>query len=67
MTTVTCAKAITDLAVEREGRAFGLQEFRTLNRCLDNAIARRDHRVQFQRDAARDAVANQRVGFLATN
>ena len=31
-------QAITDLAVERDA-PFGVNEFRTLNRCLDNAIA----------------------------
>lgn len=31
-------QSITDLAVERN-EAIGIDEFRTLNRCLDNAIA----------------------------
>jgi hypothetical protein len=31
-------QAITDLAVERDA-PFSVPEFRTLNRCLDNAIA----------------------------
>ena len=31
-------QSITDLAVERDA-PFGVDEFRTLNRCLDNAIA----------------------------
>lgn len=31
-------QAITDLAVEKDA-PFGVEEFRTLNRCLDNAIA----------------------------
>ncbi|MDB5857698.1 MAG: histidine kinase, partial [Ramlibacter sp.] len=56
-------QAITDLAVEKDA-PFGVQEFRTLNRCLDNAIADAATGFSLQRDAARDASANQRVGFL---
>jgi signal transduction histidine kinase len=56
-------QAITDLAVELDA-PFGVDEFRTLNRCLDNAIADATTGFSLQRDAARDAVTNRRVGFL---
>lgn len=56
-------QAITDMAVEKDA-PFGVQEFRTLNRCLDNAIADATTGFCAQRDSARDAIANQRVGFL---
>ncbi|RYZ07147.1 MAG: HAMP domain-containing histidine kinase [Comamonadaceae bacterium] len=60
-------QAITTLAVERDA-PFGVDEFRTLNRCLDNAIA--DAVVEFgaERDAsiARGQLAdrNESLGFL---
>ena len=44
-------QAITDLAVERDA-PFGVNEFRTLNRCLDNAIADAVTEFSFQRDAS---------------
>ena len=54
-------QAITDLAFERDAR-FSIDEFRTLNRCLDNAIADAVTEFSFQRDAtiarAHDAVAD---------
>lgn len=61
-------QAITDLAYERDA-PFKVDEFRTLNRCLDNAIA--DAVTEFSRQ--RDSVAaelsaaelNERLGFLA--
>jgi signal transduction histidine kinase len=56
-------QAITDLAVETDA-PFGVQEFRTLNRCLDNAIADATTGFSAQRDSARDTLANQRIGFL---
>jgi signal transduction histidine kinase len=60
-------QAITDLAVEREA-PFTVDEFRTLNRCLDNAIADAVTEFSLQRDAARDeeraTAANVRLGFL---
>ena len=60
-------QAITDLAFERDAR-FSIDEFRTLNRCLDNAIADAVTEFSFQRDAtiarAHDAAANKRLGFL---
>jgi signal transduction histidine kinase len=42
-------QAITDLAYEREAR-FEIDEFRTLNRCLDNAIASAVVEYTTQRD-----------------
>jgi signal transduction histidine kinase len=60
-------QAITDLALERDA-AFPTDEFRTLNRCLDNAIA--DAVTEFSRRrelglvAQQHAAANERMGFL---
>ncbi len=60
-------QAITDLAFERDA-AFPTHEFRTLNRCLDNAIA--DAVSEFSRlrevdlAKAQSAVNNERLGFL---
>jgi signal transduction histidine kinase len=60
-------QAITDLAVERDA-PFSVEEFRTLNRCLDNAIADAVTEFSAQRDATLSrrstAEANQRLGFL---
>ena len=60
-------QAITDLAVERDA-PFSIDEFRTLNRCLDNAIADAVTGFAQQRDefmAFKASVdANQRLGFL---
>ncbi|WP_077034691.1 HAMP domain-containing sensor histidine kinase [Pelomonas sp. KK5] len=61
-------QAIADLAVERE-TPFSVDEFRTLNRCLDNAIADAVTAFAAQRDrdvARRQAEQeNERLGFLA--
>lgn len=61
-------QAITDLAVERDA-PFGVQEFRTLNRCLDNAIAEAVTAFSLQRDVsvarANVEAANERIGSLA--
>ncbi|MEO7495079.1 MAG: HAMP domain-containing sensor histidine kinase [Massilia sp.] len=61
-------QAITDLAVERDA-PFQVDEFRTLNRCLDNAISDAVTEFGFQRDElAADASAlasNKRMGFFA--
>lgn len=61
-------QAITDLAVERDA-PFSVEQFRTLNRCLDNAIADAVTEFASQRDlevARRQAEEeNQRLGFLA--
>ena len=60
-------QAITDLAVERDA-PFTIDEFRTLNRCLDNAIADAVTAFSFERDLSRGlaqaAAENQRLGFL---
>jgi len=60
-------QAITDLAVERDA-PFSVEEFRTLNRCLDNAIADAVTEFSAQRDATvyrrQWAEANERLGFL---
>lgn len=60
-------QAITDLAEERDA-PFSVGEFRTLNRCLDNAIADAVTEFSAQRDAAESRRAtqesNERLGFL---
>ncbi|PWF43119.1 sensor histidine kinase [Massilia glaciei] len=61
-------QAITDLAVERDA-PFEVDEFRTLNRCLDNAISDAVTEFSYQRDglnAARSSdESNQQMGFFA--
>ncbi len=61
-------QSISDLAVET-GTQIKTDEFRTLNRCLDNAIASAVTEFGYQRDvvaADRQAVAlNERLGFFA--
>jgi signal transduction histidine kinase len=60
-------QSITDLAVEL-GVQLSNNEFRTLNRCLDNAIAVASTEFNAQRDnifADKDARANERLGFFA--
>ena len=60
-------QAITDLAFERDA-PFSIDEFRTLNRCLDNAIADAVTEFSLQRDHTRaemqSSAANERMGFL---
>ena len=60
-------QAITDLAVERDA-PFTVEEFRTLNRCLDNALADAVSEYSAQRDLslsrARSAESTERLGFL---
>lgn len=60
-------QAITDLAVERDA-PFDVVEFRTLNRCLDNAIADAVTEFSLQRDAhiaqQQSVEENERLGFL---
>ncbi|MEP6720233.1 MAG: HAMP domain-containing sensor histidine kinase [Variovorax sp.] len=60
-------QAITDLAFERDA-PFAVGEFRTLNRCLDNAIADAVTEFSFQRDTQiarqQSLDANERFGFL---
>jgi signal transduction histidine kinase len=60
-------QSITDLAVELNAPILN-DEFRTLNRCLDNAIAVASTEFNAQRDnifADKDARANERLGFFA--
>jgi signal transduction histidine kinase len=61
-------QSITDLAFERDA-PFSVDEFRTLNRCLDNAISEAVSEFSFQRDAAvsakRDAEEQERLGSFA--
>src|SRR6478735_2026934 len=60
-------QAITDLAVERDA-PFSVDEFRTLNRCLDNAIADAVTEFGISRDAyvalQQSAEENERRGVL---
>jgi signal transduction histidine kinase len=61
-------QAITDLAVERDA-PFSVEQFRTLNRCLDNAIADAVTEFVVERDATvavqHSADVTQKLGFLA--
>jgi hypothetical protein len=61
-------QAITDLAVERDA-PFSVDQFRTLNRCLDNAMADAVTEFVVQRDATaavqHSADVTQKLGFLA--
>jgi signal transduction histidine kinase len=60
-------QAITELAHERDA-PFQVEEFRTLNRCLDNAIADAVSEFSAQRDSEvadrLSSEANERLGFL---
>ena len=60
-------QAITDLAFERDA-PFSIDEFRTLNRCLDNAIAEAVTEFSIQREHSladnHSSVMNERLGFL---
>jgi signal transduction histidine kinase len=61
-------QAITDLAFER-GAPIDIDEFRTLNRCLDNGIADAVTEYAFQRNSLLEnnevKALNERLGFLA--
>ena len=61
-------QAITDLAFEQDS-PFEVDEFRTLNRCLDNAIADSVTEFLYQRDVLLEDAGiqalNERLGFLA--
>ena len=61
-------QAITDLAFEREAQ-ISTDEFRTLNRCLDNAIAVAVTEFAYQRDfqvaGKQTQDLNERLGFFA--
>ena len=60
-------QAITELAHERDA-PFQVEEFQTLNRCLDNAIADAVSEFSAQRDSEvadrLSSEANERLGFL---
>ncbi|MGJ7531372.1 sensor histidine kinase [Variovorax sp. GB1P17] len=60
-------QAITDMAFERDA-PFAVTEFRTLNRCLDNAIADAVTEFSSQRDTQiarqQSLDATERLGFL---
>jgi len=60
-------QAVTELAHET-GAPIKVEEFRTLNRCLDNAIADAVSEFSAQRDSANTerlaSEANERLGFL---
>lgn len=60
-------QAITDLAFELDA-PFSIDEYRTLNRCLDNAIADAVSEFSAQRDLAiteqQDLHQNEQLGFL---
>ena len=60
-------QSITDLAFELDA-PFDVEEFRTLNRCLDNAIAFAVTEFSAQRDAAiarqQFSDVNERIGLL---
>jgi signal transduction histidine kinase len=61
-------QAITDLAFEQNA-SIGVDEFRTLNRCLDNAIAMAVTEFGYQRDFVvadiRADALNERLGVFA--
>jgi signal transduction histidine kinase len=61
-------QAITDLAFEQEA-PVAVDEFRTLNRCLDNAIADSVSEFSYQRDLLLEDAGvhalNERLGFFA--
>jgi signal transduction histidine kinase len=61
-------QAITDIALER-GAPIETDEFRTLNRCLDNGIADAVTEYAFQRNSLVENTGvkalNERLGFLA--
>jgi len=61
-------QAITDLATDR-GVQIKIDEFRTLNRCLDNGIADAVTEYVFQRDSLLEnrnvQALNEQLGFLA--
>lgn len=61
-------QSITDLAYEKDAK-IQVDEFRTLNRCLDNAIANAVTEFAYQRDfAVADLQAlalNERLGYFA--
>jgi signal transduction histidine kinase len=61
-------QAITDLAIERDA-PFEVDEFRTLNRCLDNAISDAVTEFSFQKDTlaanASATESREKMGYFA--
>ncbi|WP_187367212.1 sensor histidine kinase [Massilia mucilaginosa] len=61
-------QSITDLAFEHDA-PFAVDEFRTLNRCLDNAISDAVSEFSYQRDGLNDVMnaahSNRQMGFFA--
>jgi signal transduction histidine kinase len=61
-------QAVTEMAIEQDA-AISVTEFRTLNRCLDDAIAGAVAEFERRRDELasddRTRAANERLGFLA--
>jgi hypothetical protein len=61
-------QAVTELAIERNA-VIENDEFQTLNRCLDSAIADAVYRFASERDRAvadaSEETMNERLGFLA--
>src|SRR6185295_10489204 len=57
-------QAVTELAVERE-LSIAIEEFRTLNRCLDEAIAGAVSEYARQREVSLSDVGVERMGFFA--
>jgi signal transduction histidine kinase len=61
-------QSVTDLAFELQ-EPFSIDEFRTLNRCLDNAIAGSVAAFSYRRDVVTNdegaRALNQRLGFFA--
>ena len=59
-------QAVTELAIELEGSiAISADEFRTLNRCLDEAIAQAVTEYARQRERSLTDRGTERVGFFA--
>lgn len=60
-------QAVTDLAFERDA-PFSIDEYRTLNRCLDNTIADAVTEFSSERDKAillrQTSEGSQRLGYL---
>lgn len=57
-------QAITGLAVE-QGDAIATEDFKTLNKCLDDAIADAVSEYSRVREVSRDHAETERLGFLA--
>lgn len=57
-------QAVTELAIEKEA-PITTEEFRTLNHCLDNAIAEAVAEYTRQRDGSLSAQGTERMGVLA--